>query len=411
MATNHGGVMGDGHAVSRIPDDGMRPRGTSVDELRGCLIGRLRSRQVEVEGAIVERLRVVEGPLPSEDEELAAGRRVAVSAGVHYFLTGFEYGAGWAPPPLPSVALAQVRRAARYGMSADTNVRALLAAHRLFGQAVASEGARAGFASSAAVLLELRSIQEALMLEHWVPAYVAHHVDECEHAARSPEQRRLELVQRLLALEPVDPAELCYDLKQWHVGVIARGKELKRALSGVAAQLGLECLAVSRSENAIWAWLGAERGLPVTEIERLLPLEGISYAIGEPGHGIAGWRLTHEQAQAALSVALYRPQGITRCSDVSLEAALLRDEGLRTSLLKNYLLPLGEMRIGDRAARDTLRAWIDCERNASSAACRLGVTRHTVEKRLRDIEAALGRPLGSCMAELEVALRLEAITG
>ena len=37
------------------------------------------------------------------------------------------------------------------------------------------------------------------------------------------------------------------------------------------------------------------------------------------------------------------------------------------------------------------------------------MARHTVEKRLRDIEEALGRPLGTCLAELEVALRLQAI--
>jgi hypothetical protein len=40
----------------------------------------------------------------------------------------------------------------------------------------------------------------------------------------------------------------------------------------------------------------------------------------------------------------------------------------------------------------------------------LGVVRNTVESRLREIEERLGRPLHTCSAQLEVALRLDALS-
>ena len=47
----------------------------------------------------------------------------------------------------------------------------------------------------------------------------------------------------------------------------------------------------------------------------------------------------------------------------------------------------------------------------ASAAALLGVTRRTIENRLRTIELKLGQPVVQCGAELEVALRLEELLG
>jgi purine catabolism regulator len=73
-------------------------------------------------------------------------------------------------------------------------------------------------------------------------------------------------------------------------------------------------------------------------------------------------------------------------------------------------LPLDNLRIGGLVARETLRAYFKCQRNASSAAAQLDVTRHTVKNRLGDIDEALGRSHNTCLAELEVALRLETLS-
>jgi DNA-binding PucR family transcriptional regulator len=54
----------------------------------------------------------------------------------------------------------------------------------------------------------------------------------------------------------------------------------------------------------------------------------------------------------------------------------------------------------------TLLTFLELNGNASSAAAALGVTRHTVAGRVRMVEERLGRPLGSCAAQLETALRI-----
>ena len=133
----------------------------------------------------------------------------------------------------------------------------------------------------------------------------------------------------------------------------------------------------------------------------------MSIAMGEPGEGLEGWRLTHRQAQAAMLVALRRDSGITRFADVGLAAAVLRDEELAGSLVKLYLSPLGEKSDGGAVARATLRAYFAASCNAAAAAAALGVGRHTVARRLRAVEVHLGRALSSCQPELEVALRME----
>jgi DNA-binding PucR family transcriptional regulator len=91
---------------------------------------------------------------------------------------------------------------------------------------------------------------------------------------------------------------------------------------------------------------------------------------------------------------------------VILLAAVLRDEPLAESLRETYLTPLDEH--GDSGLlRETLRAYFAAGFNAATAAAALGVDRHTVQRRLRKVEEALGRLLHTCHAEVEVALSLE----
>ncbi len=61
--------------------------------------------------------------------------------------------------------------------------------------------------------------------------------------------------------------------------------------------------------------------------------------------------------------------------------------------------------------RETLRAYFAAGFNAATAAAALEVDRHTVQRRLRKVEEALGRLLHTCHAELEVALSLEELDG
>ena len=186
----------------------------------------------------------------------------------------------------------------------------------------------------------------------------------------------------------------------------ARAGDAAREL---AAGLGRQLLLVPRSDETVWAWFGGQRRLAIAEIERQLSARdhaGVSLAVGAPASGIDGWRLTHRQAQAAMLVALRRPQQLTNYADVALLAAVLRDTELARSLVEIHLSPLGTQRDGE-ISRETLRAYFAAGCNAATAAAALKVDRHTVERRLRTIETRLGHMLDTCRAELEVALRLE----
>jgi PucR C-terminal helix-turn-helix domain/GGDEF-like domain len=373
---------------------------------------RLRLRHAAIEEVIFARIRdpVSFGSAGSEDAEYLAGLRATVIAVVDYVLTGIEHGEDWLGP-IPSTAAAQARRAARCGVNLDTLVLRYIAGHRLLGEFVKDEADRAGYSGHGHALHQLRRTQESL-LERLTATITREYQQERELMERSPDQCRRQLVQKLLAGEPVDAAGLDYELDVWHLGVIATGAGAERAVRILANGLGRQLLVASFDEPTVWAWLGGHRRLAVADIERLLSangIDGVSLAIGELRKGIDGWRQTHREAQAALPVALYRRQTLTRCADVPLEAALLQHKLLASLLVKSYLAPLSSQKDGGAVLRETLRAYFAKECNAAKAGIALSVDRHTVGRRLHMIEEALGRLIPTCRTELEVALRLDAL--
>jgi hypothetical protein len=370
---------------------------------------RLRSRHTAIEEVIFDHVRdpVSFGSAGSEDTEYLAGLHATVVAVVDYVLTGIEQG-GESAGPIPLVAVLQARRAARSGVSLDVLVLRYIAGHRLLGEFVNDEADRAGYSSYGHALHQLRRTQESL-LERLTGAIAREYQQERDRMERSPEQWRRELVQKLLVGEPVNATTLDYDLDGWHLGLIATGAEADDAVRNLAGAVGRPLLSIAGSEGTVWAWLGGSRKPAATEMKRLLSanVAGVPLAMGEPKQGLDGWRLTHREAQAALPVALSRPQALTRCADVPLEAALLRHDLLARVLIESYLSPLDAQKDRGVVLRETLRAYFSKECNAAKAGVVLQVDRHTVRRRLRTIEEALGRLIPSCRAELEVALRLE----
>lgn len=383
-------------------------RARSVEDVRDGLVKRLRGRQPEIAASILVHVRALYGSTGNEDTEYQAGLSAAVAAVVDYALTGIEQGEEWSGP-IPSAAITQARRAARNGVNLDTLVLRYIAGHRLLGEFVMDEADRSGYSGHDNALRQLRRTQESL-LERLTAAVASEHRQEVERMGRSTEQCRRELVQKLLDGEPIDTAQLDYHFDVWHLGMIATGTGAEKAVRGLADGLGRQLLPVSCGEGTVWAWLGGGRKLAITDIERVLAangVAGVSLAIGEPRRRIDGWRQTHREAQAALSIALRMPPGLTRCADVPLEAALLQNPVLARLLIETHLSPLDSLRIGGPIARETLRAYIACNHNISSAAHKLKVTRHTVENRLHQIEQLFDRPLRTCLVSLELALRLE----
>jgi hypothetical protein len=386
-------------------------RSTAAIENVASMVTRLRERQTEIDALILRRARS-RSAVADADAGYATGLREAVSAVLDYGLTWVEHGEKQSGP-VPPAAIEQARRAARKGTTLETVILSYIAGYRIFASVVRDEADRSSLSGDSEAQRTLGNSLDAL-LEHLVMIVAEEYQREFHRVLESAAYRRQQVVQRLLAGETVDDASasLDYNLDDWHLGFISVGPSAARFVQALAKSLECRLLQVSCGEQMIWAWLGGCQKLCPEKVEGLLVASGtgLAFATGEPGAGLSGWRQTHEEAQAALRVALRHRRSVTRCADVPLEAALLRDDAAAASLLSRYLEPLDRLRMGGCVARETLRAYFECERNVSSAAHRLGVrSRHTITERLRRIDEALDCPLQTCYAELEVALRLEAL--
>jgi PucR C-terminal helix-turn-helix domain/GGDEF-like domain len=376
-----------------------------LDQIRTELAGRLRQRSAEIEDVVFARVRALAEPVESEDPEYLAGLRATVAEVVDYALTSIQHGEDWRGP-IPTAAVAQARMAARAGIRLDTVLRRYAAGDRLIGEFIMDE---AGHLSNEAV----REVMRALgpHVDRLMAAVATEYMEELELKRRSPAQRVAETVQRLLLADSrLDAASLDYEFDAWHVGLVLSGPRAAVAARTLAAGLSRQALVVPRGQDGAWAWLGG-RGKPeVEEVERFQAsgvLGEVSLAVGEPRRGLDGWRLTHHEAQAARLVAMRQPRPLVQASRAILLAAVLRDEPLAKSLRQTYLAPLDEHGDAGMVLRETLRAYFSAGFNAATAAAALEVDRHTVQRRLRKVEEAIGRLLQACHAELSVALSLE----
>jgi hypothetical protein len=377
----------------------------SLQEIRSRLVARLRGRSAELEDAIFDAVRDLAEPAEKEDAEYRAGLRATVAEGVDYALGSIERGGEW-DGEIPDAAAAQARRAARNRVRLDTVLRRYAAGDRLVGEFIMDEAPHFPEGALSAVLRARGPQADQLMA-----AVAAEYMDELEQLRRSPAQRLAERVQRLLASDsPHDAEGLDYELEAWHLGLIVTGSRADVAARTLAAGLNRKPLVIPRGNDSAWAWFGGREPLPVADVERYLSagvLGEVTLATGEPRYGLEGWRLTHHEAQAAREVMLRRPQRFSRASEVALLAAVLRDEMLAVSLWQTYLAPLDAHGDSGAVLRETLRAYFAAGFNAATAAAALEVDRHTVQRRLRKVEEALGRLLHTCHAEIEVALCLE----
>ncbi|HEX4304589.1 MAG TPA: helix-turn-helix domain-containing protein [Solirubrobacterales bacterium] len=383
----------------------MRPH--TIQQIREELGTRLRERAGEMEAAIFARILTLGDSPDGGDEEYNVGLRTVVREAVELGITSIEMGPEWNPPAPPAMAL-QAQRAARSGVSLDAVLRRYATGDRIVGEFIVEEADRFPGHVIRQVMKARSPLVDALMSQA-----AAHYAREFERMSQSPAQRRAELVEKLLDGATVaDPGELEYDLGSWHLGVILVGSGVQVAAEATAAQLGRRALIVPRGPRTAWLWLGGDRRLDPERIERLLdrgPLVGFSLARGEPGRGLDGWRLSHQEALAAHQVMVRKPQRLVRGADVVLVAAMLRDEDLGRSLLRTYLAPLDGPGGAGAVLRETLRAYFVSGHNAATAAAVLKVDRHTVKRRLHKIEELLGRRVDESQAALEVALKLDEV--
>jgi len=384
------------------PDVSMTP-----DSVKRTLLSRLRSWSPELQESIVARCFALE-PLAYAEPEGLVYLRAAAKETIELVAEIIELGESWTPRVPPALA-AQVRYLARSGFSSDRVMRGYYATVTVCFE-FANEEIGDLPAGALPYLIEIQSQHGDALLG----AVSAEYRKELARMDRSPKVQRLaERIQRLLAGESVDTSELDYDFDLWHLGTVITGAKAELAARNLAERLGCGLLLLPRGAETAWAWLGGARAVAFAELEQAVSSRGIaahtSVYVGEPRNGLRGWRLTHREAKTALAVRSERDR-LVRCSDVVLSAAVINDGEAARFLLDAYLNPLLSRGDGE-ALRATLHAYFDSGCNAASTAAALGVNRHTVKRRLRKVEQCIDRPLGSCRAEMETALRVEQLAG
>ena len=383
-------------------DHQTSPSGPGAEEL----VARLRRRTPEIERALL----ALGAEQVSHDADSAPGYAAARVAAVCELLATcllcIESGESLSGA-LPPAAAVHLSAAIDAGLGLDAVLLLYARAHSLLRDFIVAEADR-GEAGRTALRRALR-LQGSAM-DTALAALAREHARSmrCDGAL----ERRAERIRALLDGGQVDGVELGYELDAWHVGVIATGTRATRAVGELSQWLDRRLLCVPGGEAVVWAWLGGARPPAVGDLATAAARSAtgaVKLALGEPAPGLGGWRLTHRQARAAALVAAHGSEPVTRVADVVLEAAVLARAATSRALEDAYLAPLASQPDGGAEWRATLRAYFSAGRNAAAAAARLGIDRHTVQRRLQRIEQSLGRALVSCQPEIEVALRIDAL--
>jgi len=365
---------------------------------------RLSTSRREIEEAVLVRIRTIADPGEAADPTYAESLRTAVSVAVGYVL---ECLGTDAEPEVPAALLAQARRAARAGVRLETVVRRYGIGHSLLGCSVAEAAEAAGL--SVGELKRLLRTQAAA-LDRLLAAVGEAYERESRSGSAGADERHARRVRQLLAGELIHRDQIAYDFGGFHLALVLAGPPNPDPLRDLARSFERRLLFVRPDERVAWAWLGGARALDPGELASVIARDFPEHAValGEPGHGPEGWRLSHRQAAAALPVAMRRGNSVVRYVDVALLAAALQDDLLHTSLHRRYVEPLGGERIGSEL-KETLRAYFAAVGNLSSAAAALGLNRATVRSRLDAVAERCGRGVDVTGAEIRVALQLDEI--
>jgi PucR C-terminal helix-turn-helix domain/GGDEF-like domain len=383
-------------------------------QLRASIAERLRARRQDIERSIATRVYAISEPPEMVDHTYLEGLRTSLAAALDFALAAVELGERRSPDVPPSL-LVQAKMAARNGIGLDTVLRRYTAGYSLIVGLIVDEMEEEALVSGPALRRLLQG--QAAVFDRLLEAVSEEHGRESDRLLGSSRRRRAERVGRLLSGELIDTAELEYDFDGFHLGIVSPAPDVEPSIRALASKLDLRPLCLVADCGQLWAWLGSPRPLDplsyaraVELAEDVLPRRAV-LALGAPGEGAHGWRLTHRQALAALSVAGLQGGHVVPYADVGLLACVSNNDLLRESLYRIYLAPLAGEPDGGEALLGTLEAYFAAGRNITSAAAILKVNRQTVGNRLRAFEQKLGRSLNDCAAELETALRLERRAG
>ncbi|MGH3582137.1 PucR family transcriptional regulator [Mycolicibacterium llatzerense] len=238
---------------------------------------------------------------------------------------------------------------------------------------------------------------------------------------------RINEIRELLAGGDVDidaaTVAIRYPLQRTHLAVVLwcddsedRLAEMERLVQQFAASIGAadSPLFISVDRATAWAWVAVPAAVmdeAVTWLGSLVPAEGPYVAVGTPQSGVAGFRLSHRQAEDARIVAVASAPQRRRFTafghrGVALAALLGSNVDALSAWATEVLGPLACSTVSDRRLRETLQAFLKAGGSNKAAAEELHLHTNSVKYRVQRAIERRGRPIEDDRLDVEVALLL-----
>ena len=369
------------------------------------------------------KLILREIPELDDDKPLVALLAASVDSNVATCLQIMQHHIDLTAVRAPTSAVEYARRLAQRGTPLTALLRAYRLGHTCFSDWLLRE--LAGHPVDAETITATAQSAARLVagyIDQVSEEMVAAYTTARENWLRNCSAARAGRIRDLLSGQRVDvsstEATLGYRLRQHHLGVVCWTSNeaiavdnitrLERAISHIAAQTatGADPVFLPRDESSAWAWL------PLGIRDRFDPAAcdadaGIHVAFGDVVTGIAGFRLTHQQALAAQAVALAggSPPRVVTYAEVAPVAMML---GARDLLRAWVLCTLGRLATDDEhhaRLRETLLVFLDTGGSYKATAERLVLHKNSVQYRIHKAEESLGRPVGDSRHDVELALQ------
>lgn len=182
---------------------------------------------------------------------------------------------------------------------------------------------------------------------------------------------------------------LSYRMARRHLGLVLWTDDPQRtgALDEVVAAVrstaaGRSALVARSSATSRWIWLSGTGAADAHRVEAIVAkTDEVRAAVGRPGHGLEGFRSSHQDALAAqaLVIRLGSDRRFTAYADVELIDTLTKDRASAHRFVTKTLGPLAE---ADEELRQTLLTYVQCGFNTTRAAAALYAHRNTVDRRV-----------------------------
>lgn len=278
-----------------------------------------------------------------------------------------------------------------------------------------------------AVLMRFWS-HAAYWLDTTIEALIVAFTEERERWLRGNPARRTALVNAILAGQAVDidsaVTTLAYPLRQNHTAFTLRVADsvpdidVQRLLESSARPVsmalgGSRPLVISSGARAAWCWTSTPRQIRAAPQTAPRMPRFVHATVGTCQNGLDGFRMSHIEALAALSVTEQDDPPVVLFQDVELAclATGILGPDARAAFVRRELAALAAADDSAKRLRETLRIYLRNGGDAAATGELLQLHPNTVRYRVRQAEKLLGHSAQKRRVQVELALEIIGVVG